>query len=1236
MGRLIGLELHNFKSYRGTASIGFGSSNFTCIIGPNGAGKSNMMDAVSFLLGIRSSHLRSAQLKDLIYRGRIMQKSNKEAAIAQDIDGETQFKDIDDRNDKLNPSSAYVMGIYEKSDGEILRLKRTITSLGNSEYKINDKTVSASEYSAVLKSENILIKAKNFLVFQGDVEQIASQSPMDLTKLIETVSGSVEYAKDYDSLKDKLEDLHERSNAIFQKKRMLNSEFKRYKEQKVESDKFEKKSKENQKLILFSKLAQLYHFENQKNELIDKLELFNNDLKKSETSVKKNESSLKTLNSEFSDQSLKILNIKDKLDSENEILKNLNKDLIPLTTKKDLALKKIANFERRIKEISFDVENQDSNICQLLKQKDTVSNALKNFDDINKAKSYNFNLSKEGLKKYQSLKQQYLASGGSVYDDQLNMLNNNKITLNLKIENLSKQRENYENRISILNDELITFQNQQQDFKVKLADHNDNLKIKKNYINEVRIRKEQLIFKENEINKQIKDVLIKLSELSAAQRESNRERKLRENLANLQRLFPGVKGLVSELCKPKQKKYELAISTILGKNFDSIVVDNINVAQKCITYLKEQRAGVASFIPMNSVEFRPIDSSMRHILSDVKPAIDVIDYDPVFDRVMQHVCGNTLVCENIKTAKYIRWEKKINVKVVTLDGSLIHKAGFMTGGISKNDIGDGKSRWDKSMSTKLMKQKDQLLNDLKMVQLEKPSEVAEKQVLNELIELENTFPLLENTGKEIQRSLDDVKSEIIYQQELLNSLTDDLKSKELTLEKINTDLKQIKQEMKSLKEKVYDEFINQYNINLEKYEEATGQLAREIEAERVKFVKQLSTISSRIEFESERLEGSKNRLEKIKDDQEICNKELMMIKRERSDLQNEMSKVEAFIQVSTDKVVSSEAKLKEKKAAITSMEDQVSDSKIQLEKIFKKCSSVEEEIEKEMMRKIDVIRNCKIENIEIPLIEGLLDDIPIGENPDNLIELSEDLIIDYTILPTKYRNTKIDSALSEITHKIKSVSDELSVLVPNAKALERMKEVEKRLNEVDDTHEKTREEESVIVEQFNEVKEKRYDTFIKAFDFIANQIDSTYKDLTKSSASPLGGSAYLTLEDEEEPFNAGIKYHAMPPLKRFRDMELLSGGEKTVAALALLFAIHSYQPSPFFVLDEVDAALDNANVQKVANYIVQHSGPDFQFIVISLKNGLFEKSEALVGIYREQVENSSKTLTLDLRNYNQS
>jgi structural maintenance of chromosome 1 len=218
----------------------------------------------------------------------------------------------------------------------------------------------------------------------------------------------------------------------------------------------------------------------------------------------------------------------------------------------------------------------------------------------------------------------------------------------------------------------------------------------------------------------------------------------------------------------------------------------------------------------------------------------------------------------------------------------------------------------------------------------------------------------------------------------------------------------------------------------------------------------------------------------------------------------------------------------------------------------------------------------------------------------------------------------------QLQEKISNLNAELEKLNPNMRAIERLDSVESRLRDTEKDFETARKAAKASRDAFNEVKEKRYELFNKAFSHISEQITHVYKDLTRSATFPLGGQAYLDIEDSDAPYLSGIKYHAMPPLKRFRDMEHLSGGEKTMAALALLFAVHSYQPSPFFVLDEVDAALDNANVEKIKNYIKEHAGPGMQFIVISLKTGLFQGSESLVGVFRDQEVNSSKTLTLDV------
>jgi structural maintenance of chromosome 1 len=235
--------------------------------------------------------------------------------------------------------------------------------------------------------------------------------------------------------------------------------------------------------------------------------------------------------------------------------------------------------------------------------------------------------------------------------------------------------------------------------------------------------------------------------------------------------------------------------------------------------------------------------------------------------------------------------------------------------------------------------------------------------------------------------------------------------------------------------------------------------------------------------------------------------------------------------------------------------------------------------------------------------------------------------VDFEELSEELKEHGEEKLEEDLLEKIKTLSGELDRMAPNMKAIERLEGVESRLTETEKEFEESRKAAKNAKENFLAVREKRFKLFNEAFKHISKEITKVYKELTKSIAFPHGGTAYLDLEDTNEPVNGGIKYHAMPPAKRFRDMEHLSGGEKTMAALALLFAVHSFQPSPFFVLDEVDAALDNANVQKIANYIRTHSGPGMQFIVISLKAGLFQQSDALVGIYRDQVECSSRSLT---------
>jgi len=245
-------------------------------------------------------------------------------------------------------------------------------------------------------------------------------------------------------------------------------------------------------------------------------------------------------------------------------------------------------------------------------------------------------------------------------------------------------------------------------------------------------------------------------------------------------------------------------------------------------------------------------------------------------------------------------------------------------------------------------------------------------------------------------------------------------------------------------------------------------------------------------------------------------------------------------------------------------------------------------------------------------------------------------LIDFGSLPAEKQAASSGPAANMLEEEYRSEIERLRVELkrrsPNLKAISQMQVVMENVQNVSLEADVARREIEEIEAQFEAVRKSRRAKFTDCFDKVATVISGIYQKLTANTAGlhADGGSAYLDLEDTQEPYNGGIKFTAMPPAKRFRDMHLLSGGEKTLAAMALLFAVHSYQKPPFMVLDEVDAALDANNVRALAAYVEQ---TDCQTIVISLKDRFFVRSEALVGVWKNKPEETSGVLTLDLTKY---
>ncbi|KAI6170478.1 Structural maintenance of chromosomes protein [Aphelenchoides bicaudatus] len=328
----------------------------------------------------------------------------------------------------------------------------------------------------------------------------------------------------------------------------------------------------------------------------------------------------------------------------------------------------------------------------------------------------------------------------------------------------------------------------------------------------------------------------------------------------------------------------------------------------------------------------------------------------------------------------------------------------------------------------------------------------------------------------------------------------------------------------------------------------------------------------------------------------------------------------------------------------------------ELHALEKKILQQEQSIRRKAHERHSLLHECKINAIQLPLLRGTMDRLVVVDESlvddsqsqstsqaqssqhSQSIDSAEQIEVDFKTLNAKTKRSleeetdaaKVVSGLQKLVLEVEAKFNKLQA--PANDANERMEQVKEREKETTEESEASRKKSKKARAAFERVKSERYRRFYDFFEPVSQRIDEIYKKLSQNESA----QAFLGPVNQEEPYLDGINYNCIAPGKRFRPMDNLSGGEKTIAALALLFAIHSSNPSPFFVLDEIDAALDNTNIGKVVKYIIDRSRDNVQLIVISLKEELFNKADALVGVYPRENNPcmASGILTFDLENFN--
>ncbi len=1296
----------DFKSYRGRHTLLFGDSYFTSIIGPNGSGKSNSMDAISFVLGVRSSHLRSEKLKDMVYRGRIIQEAriNADGTVTEaggDANGDSNGQSNGDTQDngdsqtstqRNDPQNAWVKAVFEDDAEQTHEWQRTITSSGSSEYRINNRVVTQKQYGEALEEHSILVKARNFLVFQGDVEKLATTAPEQLTLQVERISGSLEQKAEYDRLKEESENATEDNAKHLHERRAINGELKTYQDQKAEADEYEKKLAEHDEAVVTKNLWKLYLYQQVMEKARNKIASHQEELKEHKRSVEKyhqrHEAERQAEAKIRRDLSKTDRNTKAK---EREI-EDASNELAPIEEKIRLSNETRRKYESRLDELrkKRDAEKKAVEKCQ--KDLDLVQKAEKKWEDDFKAAAQNQGreLSEQDLQEYGRLRSEVTKR---THGDQMQIdkLKREVETDRDQVKNLQQSVENHEKAVEKLNADISQLEERQQASKTQVKDLESARAAKQQELDRLRADRKQIEMQYYEKNQLLQEVLKQLSIVEGSRRESRKQQEARRTIDRLKTRFGSEKvhGRYKDLITPKMQKYRKAIGRVLGHQMDTVIVDTEATAKSCIEYLKTERIGVMSFNPLDSIQIQAVDPQLKGMHEGMRLAIDCINYEPKHERAMTAACGNTMICNTEKLAKELRYTRRIEVKAVTLDGRVIGKGGTQTGGELDRDDDSGEQQWDERSYQALLDKKNRYEEELRALPKQDRQYTQEQALEVELLDLQEQIARAKEEARALGRNMESVKKELAHHKSELRGVRPNYEKQAQRLQDREAELQTYQDTVNQVNDQVFAAFCQRLGYeSIRDYEAQQGTVQQEAAEKRLEFSKQRSRLQYLMKQVDSSHRGVEERLKQAEEEIKRKTADITELEAKREELQSARDILQAELETLQDQRQRLEQKLADRVAAVKEARRTLDQRNEKVKNVLKEVDEEDAKIKSSATNRYNVLKECRVNEIKIPLTEDSkpltslpMTDMPrpdddamdIDEDPDstqlqpaevddygievNFEELDEELRTEIVeilesvstqidvFLPTLANAVQEDdqddrvksqagnllkAAESKLTDVITNLETDINKATPNMRAAERLAATETRLKAIDEAFAETRKRAAAAKKAFEEVKTKRYDLFMKAFNHISENIGGTYKDLTKSPQFPLGGQAYLDMEDSTEPYLAGLKYHAMPPLKRFRDMEHLSGGEKTIAALALLFAIHSYQPSPFFVLDEVDAALDNVNVSRVAKYVREHASPGMQFIVISLKAGFFQESETLVGVMRDQGKMTSKYLSLDV------
>ncbi len=1172
------LEIRGFKSFADKTELRF-KGGITAVVGPNGSGKSNVSDSVRWVLGEQSvKNLRGGKMEDVIFSGTQFRKPLGLAQVSLTLDN--------------------LDGTLSTDYNEVTVTRRIFRS-GETEYLINNQKCRLKDITELFMDTGIG-KEGYSIIGQGKIDAILSGKPEDRRALLEEAAGIVKYK----SRKEEAEKRLDNTDSNLVRIRDIIATY----EERLEPLKVEKEKAEKYKFLAEElKVKEVSILVNNIDKISKDIDILSNEIEKREKSIEEKREKFKIHKSILDELQDKIENIENKSKLEKDEYYTKKEEYTNHIRDIDLFKERINNFKSLIE--------KEENEIKLLKENLEKGNLE---EKLNERSKENSEKALE-IKSVESLIDEISIKINKI-EKELSILKNNEFEIisknsdiTNKIQSLEKEikeksytQENLDKSIVTLEGNLSINIGTIEEVKATLINAKDNiLKLEE----EIILVKRELTKTHSLLNSQDNKIKILAKKINESEATHN-------TLENLEKHYEGynrtVKNLMEHVAKGKvfgvkdikvlgevfevEKKYEVAIEIALGGAISNVITISDIDAKNLISYLKSKGLGRATFLPLNIIKGKKLEvpNEIKSAKGYIGVASDIIKYDMKYKGIIDYNLGRTIIAENMDYAINISKIAKHNYKIVTLTGEVINPGGALTGGSIQGKSANllGRKREIEELAENIINLKDEYNNEVsKFNDIKVKIKSLDEEILNkreeihskniELTVLEGEMKNLLSDKDKLNKNIESSKKKKDENNNIINLLTEKLKSKKDELDKLDVKSFERKEKVKLIEEELF-------NNNNER--DSLKEKLVNLKVNNATLEESLQNQKSQISFKNLEIKEKENKI---------------------ANLQIEISNKYSSITALSENVKSKEGILEEIEKRVLELENSFREDEIikaELKESYKAKESVtSEEIEVIRIEENELnkksIQYAKIESEQEAFYNRLNSELNL-----TLAEAKE--------IAVKIENiNKIKDEILILKSKIASLGTvNLSAIVEYDEVCEKYEFMFSQELDL----QKAKEE---LMEVINEMTIQMQELFKENFKVLNENFGETFRELFK------GGHAELILGGEDI-LNSNIIINVEPPGKKLQNINLMSGGEKVLSAIALLFAILKMKPTPFCILDEIEAALDDANVYRYAEFLKAFA-KNIQFIVITHRKGTMEASDVMYGITMEE-KGISKVVSVDL------